>query len=215
MKYKFVIYDLDGTLLDTTEGILESIKYAAIQLGYCELPHEILLKFIGPPIQESYQKYYNCDKQEAQIAANIFRDYYKNKSLLKAKPYEGIFELCNQLKKTGMKQAVATYKREDYALELLTHFGFHNYMNAMHGADNNNILSKSDIIRLCMKEMRLTNTDCVYIGDTEKDVISANEIGLDFIGVTYGFGFKTKEDLKPYPNIGVVNSVGEIIQLLK
>jgi len=137
-----VIFDLDGTLLDTQEGIIESAKYAAKQMGFEALPYETMLSFVGPPIQNSFMAHYGCSQETAQKAADIFRKYYKSTALLLAKPYEGIYDLCNTLQKHGVKMSVATYKREDYALILLRHFGFDKYCNPMHGADNNNVLKK-------------------------------------------------------------------------
>ncbi len=207
-----VLFDLDGTLLDTTEGILESVKYTAKQLAYRELPYEKMIKFVGPPIQNSFIKYYGCDKETAQRAANIFRDYYKSKALLKAVPYEGIYELCEKLKQYDLKLAVATYKREDYALKLLKYFGFDKYCASMHGADNLNVLTKADIINFCMKETGGTIGNTVLVGDTVHDAKGAEKAGIRFIAVTYGFGFKTESDVV-YPNIGIANSVAEIYEI--
>lgn len=211
---KNVIFDLDGTLLDTREGILESVKYAAKVLGYEELPHETLLKFVGPPIQQSLMTFYGCDKETAQKGADIFRDYYKTEALLKAEPYDGIYELCEKLKSNGIKMSVATYKREDYALTLLRHFDFHKYCDPMHGADNNNVLKKEDIVRMCQEEMGANKNECVLIGDTNHDARGAEQAETPFIAVTYGFGYKSAEDVKGYPCIGVANTPLEIAELL-
>ena len=146
---KNVIFDLDGTLLDTKEGVIESAKYATRELGFEELPYETMLTFVGPPIQNSFMNYYGCDEGKAQIATDIFRDYYKNTALLLAEQYEGIYDLCKVLKTNGIKMSVATYKREDYALTLLRHFDFDKYCDPMHGADNSNVLKKEDIVRMC------------------------------------------------------------------
>lgn len=197
-----VLFDLDGTLLDTTEGVLESAIYAAKEMGYHVLSRETMLKFVGPPIQKSFMDYYGSSKEDAQKAANIFRDYYKNKALLKAEPYGGIYELMQYLRDRDIKMAVATYKREDYALTLLRHYGFDKYCISMHGADNNNKLTKADIIELCISEMDVPKEEVVLIGDTEHDALGAKKAGISFIGVTYGFGFKSKEDLDKYCNIG-------------
>lgn len=210
MKYRSIIYDLDGTLLDTTEGILEAVKHTISCMKLNPLPEQSLIKFIGPPIQKSFQKYYNFDGNQSQVAANIFRDYYKSVSLLKAKPYSQIMNMCKELKQKGIKQAVATYKREDYAIDLLCHYNFDMFIDIIHGADNNNILTKQNIIELCIKELKTQSKYCVFIGDSENDAIGAEKAGIDFIGVTYGFGFKTIEDVDAYPNIGVANSVEEI-----
>ncbi len=206
------IFDLDGTLLDTTEGIVESVRYSATLLGYPDLPYETLLKFVGPPIQDSFKNHYGCTVEDAQKAADIFRDYYKNKALLKAIPYEGIFDVCRILREKGVKIAVATYKREDYAKMLLCHFGFDKFCTSMHGADNNNVLTKSDIVNMCIAEMGGNSDDTVMVGDTKQDALGAEKSNIKFIGVTYGFGFKNEEDVNLYPNIGTINQPLEIIR---
>lgn len=212
---KNVIFDLDGTLLDTSEGVIESAKYAAKQMGYNELDYQTMLTFVGPPIQNSFKKHYGCTEEEAQRAANIFRDYYKNEALLLAKPYDGIYDLCELLKSKGIKMAVATYKREDYALTLLKHFGFDKYCNPMHGADNNNILKKEDIVRMCRQEMCANEEDCVLVGDTDNDAKGAANANIQFIAVTYGFGFKTENDLKDYPYIGIADNPVDVLRYIK
>lgn len=213
MKIENVIFDLDGTLLDTTEGVLESAVFAAKALGYEELSHDTMLKFIGPPIQNSFMEFYGCDEETAQKAANIFRSYYKNKALLKAVPYNGIYDLCEKLKNQEKRIAVATYKREDYALTILKHFGFDRFCISMHGADNNNNMSKADIIDLCIKELGGNRDRTVLIGDTDHDAIGAQVADVHFIAVTYGFGYKNRFEVK-YPNIGVASIPIEVLQYI-
>lgn len=214
MMIKNVIFDLDGTLLDTREGIVESVKYTVKELNYEELPYEALLSFVGPPIQNSFMNHYGCDSKTAQKAADIFRDYYKNNALFLAKPYEGIYEVCKDLKENHIKMSVATYKREDYALTLLSHFGFDKYCSSMHGADNNNQLTKADIVRLCIDEMGAMKDNCVLVGDTGNDAKGALEVKIPFIAVAYGFGFKTEDELNMYPHIGVAGSPRDIASLV-
>ena len=211
---KNVIFDLDGTLLDTREGVIESARYAAKKMGYSELPYETMLTFVGPPIQNSFIKYYGCDENTAQKAANIFRDYYKNSALLLAEAYEGIYDLCQELKENNVRMSVATYKREDYALTLLHHFGFDKYCNPMHGADNENLLKKEDIVRMCLDEMGAAKDDCVLIGDTDNDAKGAIKAGTKFIAVTYGFGFKNETDVMGFPYIGVASKPAEIKKII-
>ncbi|MCR5602673.1 MAG: HAD hydrolase-like protein [Lachnospiraceae bacterium] len=209
-----VIFDLDGTLLDTAEGILESVAYTVKELGYKELTLEQKLSFIGPPVQASLKRLYGLSDEEAQRGANIFREYYKDNALLKAEPYEGIFTLCETLKKNNVKMSVATYKREDYALKLLCAKGFDRYCNPMHGADNNNILKKEDIVLMCVNEMGATKEECVLIGDTDNDAKGAAQAGIPFIAVTYGFGFKSRDDLKEYPHIGVASTPAGLAEII-
>jgi len=172
------------------------------------------LSFVGPPIQNSFIKHYGCDQETAQKAANIFRDYYKNTALLLAEPYEGIYDLCRVLREHGVKMSVATYKREDYALTLLRHFDFHKYCDPMHGADNNNVLKKEDIVRMCQEEMGATKEDSVLIGDTDNDAKGAVKANTPFIAVTYGFGFKNEEDVADYPHVGVANTPLDIAKII-
>ena len=213
MRYKAVIFDVDGTLLDTTEGVIESAVHTAKVFGCSELPYETMLQFVGPPIQDSFIRHYHFFVEEAQKAANVFRDYYKEKALFRAIPYEGIFQVCEQLKASKVIQAVATYKREDYAIDLLKHFKFDAYFDVIHGADNYNVLSKSDIIELCIEEIGFSKDDCVLIGDTVHDASGAEKAGIDFIAVTYGFGFKPNENIM-VNHIAVADKPEDLIQFI-
>ena len=214
MKIDTVIFDLDGTLLDTTDGVIESAVFAARQMGYADLPYTTMLEFVGPPIQNSFKKHYGCTVEKAQMAANIFREYYKYNALLKAKPYPGIFELCDKLRHAGKKLAVATYKREDYAVTLLKHFGFDKYIDVMRGADNNNQLTKTDIINCCLKETDSVPENTILVGDTAHDAEGAQRSKVFFIAVTYGFGFRDIKQTEMYPCYGVANSPREICQII-
>ncbi len=211
---KNVIFDLDGTLLDTSEGILLSVEHTVRELGYGELTQEQKLSFIGPPVQVSLKRLYGLSDEEAQRGAGVFREFYKEKALLKAVPYEGIYDLCSDLRDRGIRMAVATYKREDYALKLLKHYDFDRYCDPMHGADNNNVLKKEDIIMMCVDEMGARKEECVLIGDTDNDAKGAMEAGIPFIAVTYGFGFKDKKDLDGFSCIGIADSPKKVTLLL-
>ncbi len=194
-KYKTIIFDLDGTLLNPKQGILKSVIGTIEQLGLEQLPEETINEFIGPPIQVSFQKYYNKTSEQAQAMAEIFRDLYKNKYLYDAVVYDGIIELLSTLKQR-YKLAIATYKREDYAIDLLKYFNLAEYFDIIYGGDNNNKLTKQDIILKCVDYLSCEPSECVMIGDTKSDGIAAKNLGLDFIAVTYGFGFKNKNDIE-------------------
>ncbi len=196
-KYDVAVFDVDGTLLDTTEGIVEAVKYTIRQYGLSELSEAELLTFIGPPVQDSFARFYGLDHIQVQELTTCFRNRYKDYELFKAKPYQGIYDVLDALKKQGVRIAVATYKRQDYAEEILKHFRFDRYIDVYGGADHNNKLKKVDIIEKCMKELGTTDySNAVMIGDSSHDAIGASKIHMDFIGVTYGFGFRTKEDIQ-------------------
>lgn len=211
---KAVLFDLDGTLLDTTEGVLESAIFAAKKLGYEELPYETMLSFVGPPIQSSFIKWYGCSQDKAQEAADVFRTYYKEHALYKAALYPGLMNLLKELQMKDIKMGVATYKREDYAISILKHFGIAPFCITMHGADNFNMLTKADIVNMCIEELGTGKSEVVLVGDTEHDALGAERSGIPFLGVTYGFGFKTKADVDHFSNIGCANSAKEILNYI-
>ena len=121
-KYDIAIFDVDGTLLDTTEGVLASVERVIKERGLEPLEKEQLLTFIGPPIHDSFAKAYGLSGPILQEMADEFRTYYKDEYLYLATPYEGIYEAMNRLSELGIKIAVATYKREDYARMILEYF---------------------------------------------------------------------------------------------
>lgn len=190
MKYKLVIFDLDGTLMDTSPGILLAVKDTIKEHGMPALSEEKIRTFIGPPIQWSFEAQYGISKEEAQCMADTFRALYSTKHLLGAVPYPGIYDLLQALNERGMKSAIATYKREDYALRLLKHYHFDDYTDIMYGGDNDGTLKKHDIIQKCIDTAGVKNlNEVVMVGDTLHDSNGAKELGVDFIGVSYGFGF--------------------------
>lgn len=210
---KVAIFDVDGTLLDTTEGVLSSVRYT-IEAHKLDMPTEQELKrFIGPPIQDSFQRVYGFEREKLQELATTFRNHYKDVDLLKAVPYEGILETCRALREGGVEIAVATYKRQDYAEKIVRFFGFGAYTDVIYGADHENRLKKADIIRLCLESTGgCDKKAAVMIGDSDNDAIGAERQELDFVGVTYGFGFKDKEEIMRFPNaVGAVDRAEELL----
>lgn len=214
-EYKLVIFDLDGTLLDTSEGILSAAKYAISQSGRVIPNQDVLETYIGPPIQQSFAKTFSIEGKELDDMALLFRNQYKDIDLLKAVPYEGIYELCKALIDKGFILAVATYKREDYALKLLEYYQFDKYMSITCGSDFAGQLTKADIIRKVIELSKVCSyDDVVIIGDTHHDAIGAEALGLDFIGVTYGFGYKSNSDIVGNNVVGVAHDTSEIGTIL-
>lgn len=214
-SYDAVIFDLDGTLLDTSEGISASVGFVIDALGLPRITPDVLRTFIGPPIQRSFARVFGMDKEGADMAANMFRDRYKEDDILLAIPYDGIFDTLAFLRDAGIRTAVATYKRQDYAEKILVHFGFDKAVDAICGSDAEGILTKSDIIENAIKKVGVTDRKrCVMVGDSDNDAEGAKGIGAPFIGVTYGFGFATKEDVDAFPNIGVAKDTKDILRIV-
>jgi len=208
----FVVFDLDGTLLDTSEGIISAAIYTIKKYKKPVPDRSLLLNMIGPPIQESFKNIFNLSSDEAMKMSDSFREIYKtDEYLLKAVPYEGIFSLWESLIKAGKKIGVATYKREDYAKRILIEKGFGVYTDYLYGSDLEGKLKKKDIIKRCLSEMKCIDcSEAVYVGDGKSDGIGANPAGIPFLAVTYGFGFKSIEDTAAFNPIGVAKSCFEI-----
>ena len=214
-RFKVAVFDVDGTLLDTSEGVIESVKYTIKKHSLKELDEATLSTFIGPPIQDSFARVYGLKGEILQELATTFRNQYKDVDLLKAVPYEGIYDLIQSLLDAGIKVAIATYKRQDYASAIMEHFGFNGYTDIIYGADHENKLKKRDIIEMALKDSGVTDyKEAVMIGDSDNDAIGAEGIGTEFIGVTYGFGFKNAEDVNKYKNIGVANTCAEVAPII-
>ena len=213
--FKAVVFDVDGTLLDTSEGVLSSVKYTIDKHHLSPLSENELSTFIGPPIQNSFANTYGLKGEILQDLATTFRNQYKDYDLLKAVPYPGIYKVFDSLKEKGITIAIATYKRQDYAEKILRHFKFDQYTDILCGADHENKLKKRDIIELALNKAGISDyAEAIMVGDSDNDAIGAQEIGTSFIGVTYGFGFKTKQDVCAYPNLYAADTTDELLKQL-
>jgi phosphoglycolate phosphatase len=211
MIYSTVIFDLDGTLLDTSEGIINCVSYTIDYLDLPSLTIEQKKSFIGPPLLHSYMRECGLTEQQARDAVEVYRDRYEKKGVYQAKLYENIKPLLARLKRQNIKTGVATLKRHDLAIQILEHFDLKKYLDAIKGIDDKDSLSKADILNSCMKDLEITDfTKAVLIGDSKHDEIGADEIGIDFIAVRYGFGFQDDEDLE---NLRTVFKAMDVNQL--
>ena len=207
-----VIFDLDGTLLDTSPGITESVRFAAEKLGYPALTEELLLSFIGPPLKDSFMRCCVCGEAQAEALVAAYREHYREGALLNARPYDGIKELLAALGDRGICCAVATSKPQVFSEQILRHFGLDRFLRVIHGADLGGKLKKSDLIRLCAADIGAACNECVMVGDTEHDARGAEEAGVSFIGVSYGFGNHT--EMRRYPCIGMADKPLDILGIL-
>lgn len=208
-SYKAIIFDLDGTLLDTTQGVIEAVKATIDELKLSMPEYETLKKFVGPRMQDSFEKYFNMDSKKALECANIFRRNYKN-FLFSANLYDGALELLKNLKKENYKIAIATNKSHENAISILDKFEILNECDFALGSDLEGKLTKADIIKRCLKELGVSNKEAVMIGDSSADSTGAQIVDMDFIALTYGFGFKNENDLKTIQHTKMCNNIQEL-----
>ncbi len=186
--YDLVLFDLDGTLLDTSRGIFNSVRYAEEKMGFKRINDAQLKAFVGPPPKKMYMDIYGVDEETALAAAKYHREYGRNKAIFEAEVYPGIPDLLMHLKASGVKKGVATLKGQKIAEAILAEFGLLTYFDVVVGMDSQESLTKEDTIRLAMAQTNSTN--CLMVGDSEYDYQGACDASVDFIGVLYGFGFQ-------------------------
>ena len=213
-NYEVVLFDLDGTVSDSGEGITNSVKYSLKKFGIIETDYEKLKKFVGPPLYASYEKYYGFSHEEAIKAVEYYREYYNAGGIFELRIYNGIIDLLKYLKKSEKKIILATSKPEIYAEKIARKFGFYELFDNISGAllDGSRI-EKADIIAYALG--RVGNPDinnCIMIGDTEFDVLGAKAFGMDSIGVTYGYG--KREDIEKAEATYIVSKAEEILNLV-
>ena len=151
----------------------------------------------------AFREELGMDEKTTEEAIRLFRQHYQDGAMFLARPYDGIGALCAALADRGVRMAVATNKLEPAARRLLAHFGFDRYCDPIRGADPESRLKKADLIRLCLEEMEIPPERAVLIGDTVFDAEGAEEAGVPFLAVTYGFGFRSPEDAEGHPCIGL------------
>ena len=216
MKYKYILFDLDGTITESGPGIMNSVEYALNKMNREVGERDTLKKFIGPPLTESMEKYYGMSEEEALLGVKYYREYYAVKGIFENSVYEGLAETLESLKNEGYILAVATSKPEVYTLRILEHFDLFKYFTAVAGCDIHRAgETKADMIRLALRRLGLPEQEppqTVMIGDRKHDVLGAKECRVPCIGVRYGYA--EAGELEQYGADWVTDSVETLGKLL-
>lgn len=206
-KYRLIIFDLDGTLLDTSQGIFNSVRYAEEKMGLEPIAEEDLRKFAGPPPAEMYKKLYGLNDELSLKAAAYHREYGRSKAVYEAKLYSGVDETLADLSKRGHILAVATLKRQDIAERILAIYGIDGYFSKIAGMNHAETDTKSGLIKcVCALENIVPGDEVLMVGDSQYDYEGAKEAGVDFLGVSYGYGFEGTE-------VGI-RFVGDFVEIM-
>ncbi len=207
--YKNILFDLDGTLTDPGEGIKNSVVYALNKYGI-NAEHSELDCFIGPPLFESFIKYYGFDEARALEAIEYYREYFRDRGIFENKVYSGIPELLKALKSRGIRIALATSKPEVFALRILEYFDLLQYFDAVCGATlDGSISKKGDIVKNAINELSADPNETVMVGDRMHDIIGAHENGLPCIALLFGYG--NEEEFNAYGAEYIVSSPEDIL----
>lgn len=211
MQHKAVLFDLDGTLTDSGEGIINCAQYAFQQMGYPVPPREEMGVFIGPPLWGTFEQF-GIPKERTDEAVKIFRSRYIPIGKFENTPYEGIRELLEALGTQGWERYVATSKPEVTALEILEHFDLARYFDCICGASiENNLYEKDQVIAYLLEKTQPGDLR-IMVGDTKYDVIGAAAHNIPTIGVSWGYG-KVSEMLEAGA-IAIADTPEELLRML-
>lgn len=212
--YQTIIFDLDGTLADTSEGIYNCIRHAQKMMSLPSITDAQMRSHIGPPMHESYERNFHLTGQMLERAVGYHKEYALTKGLYEASLYEGVPQLLSQLKNQGCKLAVATLKYEETAQKMLSFLNVASFFDVICGTISDVKLTKAQLLHKCVEKCCGDIRSALLVGDSSYDAIGAEEAGLDFLGVTYGFGFQTPDEVNQYPNVGCASSALELARLL-
>lgn len=211
----YIFFDLDGTLVDTREGILVSMEKALEEMGVTDSNAYSAKQLIGPPLKTLFMEHFGLDEDAAQEATKVFRKFYNDSGKFCCCKYSGIEETLKCLKNEGYVLAVATSKPTVFAEDILKHLGLDKYFDQIVGSNLDNTRGKKqEVIQYLLDEYQIKATDNVYmIGDKAQDLIGAAACNVSGIGVTYGFG--TREELETQQHQAILSSPATIAEYFK
>jgi len=214
MKYKAVIFDMDGTILNTLEDLKNATNYSLRQFGMPERSLEEVRMFVGNGIRKLVERAVPAGTSEEKIAQvfDVFLEYYEIHSADNTSPYPGILELVEKLKKSGIKTAVSTNKADVPAQELGREY-FNGIFDLIVGQqDGLKVKPAPDSVNKILSILDIQKKDAIYIGDSDVDVQTAKNSDLDFIGVSWGF--RGREFLEKNGAKNIVDNANEILDLV-
>ena len=210
--YRYIFFDLDGTLTDSKEGILNCLRYALEKMGEPVPLESTLIQFIGPPLQDSFARFCGFDEEQAVRGMKLFRERYGPIGKFENAAAPGMAELCGRLKERGYVLALASSKPEEMCVPICQKFGFVPSMAVITGGPPIGDWSKADVIRETMRRMGLTEADksaILMVGDRKFDVLGARECGIDCVGVEF-FGYAAPGELAEAGAVAVVSTAEEL-----
>lgn len=210
-KIKGVVFDLDGTLIDSKDDVLDAFSYAFSKIGRTKPDDDVLIHTIGFRLEECFRPFLGDDEDLLRRSALYFREYYEKNYLNKTKPFEGVVSLIEWLN-NSFCLAITTMKKGEYAREIIRNFGWESLFKVVVGAEEG-FKAKPDpeMLLEAVKRLGLKIDEVIYIGDTRIDREMAKRANVDFIFVEWGYGANDfKED-----NIIKVSKPEQIKDLLK
>jgi phosphoglycolate phosphatase len=214
-RYKIILWDLDGTLMDTGPGIFAAFRHVQEINGWPEIDDKTLHALVGPPLISSYMNTFNISEEKAIESAHLHRLYQKQSSYQLSTAYPGMAQLLQVLKKRGYLLAVSTLKGEEIARKTLSAGNLTSYFDGIFGVTPDHIKArKSDIINRALNAFSLEKQDAVLVGDSRFDGLGAWENNMPFIAVTYGYGFHNIKEARTWHPLHIAPSVKDLSSFL-
>ena len=212
MNYKYVIFDFDGTVADSSEGVTASILYAYEAFAKPLPDDETIRQFFGPPLVASFMKYAGVDEETGEEMTAKYRELYTDNAMYLLKLYDGMDELLKKLKANGIKIAIASSKPIKFFDKLLNKLEIKDYFDAVCGAAmDEKSTRKKYIILNALNQLGVEDkSEAIMVGDRKYDVLGAKEAGVKCVGVTFGFG-----DYDELKDAGADFIVDEPMEVLK
>lgn len=188
MRYKYILFDLDGTLTDPQKGITNCVKYALEAFGIHEDDHAKLMRFIGPPLVYSFSEYYGFDEEKALKAVEKYRERFSAVGLFENRAYDGIHAVLQRLVDAGRILAVATSKPEVYTHRILDKYGLRAYFKAVCGSELDGTRNnKDEVIGYALGKLGCGRDEVIMVGDRKHDILGAKKCGIASCGVRFGY----------------------------
>ena len=193
-RYKMIFFDLDGTLTDSGLGITKSVQYALNKYDIQVEDRTELYKFVGPPLVDSFMKYYHFSREQAEQADDFYHEYFTRKGMFENRVYDGVPAMLSNLNDNGFTLAVASAKPEIHVKQILHHFNLYDYFHLIGGVDKNaKRIHKDEVIHYVLSAFpNIDQQDVVMVGDRQDDVWGAKKNQIDVIGVLYGYGSRSE-----------------------
>lgn len=206
---KTILFDLDGTLVDSGPGITKCAQYALAHFGIEEPELSKLEFFVGPPLKKTFMGYYGFSEEKAEQAVVKYRERYHKVGIFECTLYPDVKEVLASLKEKGVEIALASSKPEISCRQILEHFDILKYFDEVVGAEMHGPRNeKKDVLKEALRRLGKSAKECLLVGDTRFDAIGAGEVGMDCIGVTYGYG--TEDELREAGVSVVFSSMKEV-----
>ena len=212
--YRYILFDLDGTLTDSREGILHCVRETVLGYGDPVPPEETLLRFIGPPLQDSFIRFCGYSPEKAAEAVERFRLIYEPVGQYENRAAPGMEAVMGRLREQGRVLALASSKPENLCVSICARFGFTPHLTALVGSPPHGDWEKEDVVREALRQLGVTDpAQALMVGDRKFDVLGARACGLDCAGVEF-FGYAPPGELEEAGAAAVVKTPEELEEFI-